>query len=413
MSEIPLNVNTNQVPMTVQTQSSAVVEPLPDGFIDTGILAEVAIPLIVPRKRGYQLVDTDGNNITFDDPTVPKSNRLPIFGFKVDPDFNHHLDSPVGPLVFPNVQWASHNVDFTANPHGMEHPLTRLCPSFMGWKGDLDFMVTVNSTALVQGQLSIIRSIASGSGGFKWKNFQLETEESDNCQIINLSSEKRVAVFSTYNETTQFVNSMFHYLQTRDLLKTSMNMFRNFIFIRADTDITTLSPNGGLLSFKIYMKRGDNFSFMYPVQPRVPDYQKLISPIDKRKPYPVTNTLTVAVRPYAGVTSNRNIQIDDTSKMTTSSMSNTTKLTREYPNTPCWVDFRLYTPDVFPEYTKIVGHRYGWVTVNQSFVVEVKIGDTWTAVKTYPMDQLKRGAVLFEWYCDPGMWDRQLPYYFP
>lgn len=417
MSE-QIEVNTNKQLALAETFSPAELEPYTDGFVDVGALIQLEIPFYTPRFRGKPLLQNP--KPTFDHQDVPTTNRMPLFGFIVDPFFNHDFSGEFSPFLYPDPTWASNNTQLTIRPQGMEHTLVRHAPTFLAWSGGLDYMITVNSTALVQGQLSIIRAKYMGAGPFKWENIQLETDERDNCQIINLSSEKRVAEFSTYTETTMFINSMQYNLSRSSLFGTPrnqkpMNALRNVIFVRADTDINTLSPNGGNLTFRIYMKPSKDFQWMYPTVPRRPDTNRIVSAVDKKEPFTVKDTLVVAQRPYPGTSSSRPLIVDDTQYEATVIVPSSGLTVRNYPsNVTAFVDMKKYIPGSFPEWTAITGYSYGWTSEFTTLQINVRIDTTFVLVREYTMAELVYGAVLFETYRNPGVMESsQPPYFYP
>lgn len=413
------NPNTNPTittnPVAPQTAPAFVT----DGFVDLGIIADLKIPYLANRFRKSS--NAPFPNPVFDNPDIPTTNRLPLLGLLVDPFICHDLNGNHSPLIFPDPNWYFNNTDLVIRPYGVTHPLTRLAPSFIGWQGSLEFMVTVTSTMIVQGQISIVRGKYAGSGAFKWENIQLETDERDNCQLINLSAEKRVAKFVSYTETTDFINSMQYWLNRgydvpRNLKP--MNLLRNYLFLRADTDITTLSTSEGIISFKFYMRPGPDFQFMYPITPRRPDRQMHLSVVDKRFPFSVKDVLIVAVRPLSFNQGNttRSLQIDDSAAEVTNVIPNTilSYIEHHFNDMPAFIDLHKYVDSTFPAWYPITGYRYKWASLFTTFEIEVLYENTWTTVKTYSMAELVQGTVLLEMYRNIGAnQDVAPPYYYP
>lgn len=413
MSEDP-NINTNSIiaaPTTIPTCPPDVVT---DGFVDVGYLIELEIPFHTPRFRKFPLVVEE--KPTFDNPLIPGSNRTPLFGFMVDPFFNHDASGNWSPFIYPADDWASNNTKLTIRPQGMEHPLVRLNNTFMGFKGGIEYMLVVNSTALVQGQLSIIRAKYMSTGKFQWNNLQLETEERDNCQLINLSAEKRLATFSSYTEGTEWVNTFQYWLSRRPtILNTKpINYLRNFIFVRPDTDITTLSQNGGTITFRILMRPAADFEFVYPLVPRIPDAFRNISVVDIKFPFSIRDQLVVSQRPFGGPTP-RQLKLDDTAYESTVEVSPSTSnyTTRAFPNAGVgYIDIRSYVDGEFPRWQAVTGYRYRWATTLSNFAVEIRVGGTYVLLKEYTIGELTLGTVVFEFFRNTGA-NIQPPFYFP
>lgn len=411
--------NTNQILKTGEIAPSCPVAPITDGFVDTGIIATLNIPYLVNQFRKSS--NSAFPNPVNDMPGNPTTNRVPLLGLLIDPYVSHDLASLYTPLIYPSTTWAFNNTDLTIRPHGTTHPLTRMAPSFLGWQGSLEYMVTVTSTMIVQGQLSVVRAKYAGGGVFRWQNIQLETDERDNCQIINLSAEKRVAKFVTYTESSEFVNSMQYWL-TRGYANPRntkpMNHVRNYLFIRADTDITTLSQNNGSITFKFYMRPGPDFTFLYPITPRRPDNPHAISVVDKRFPFSIRDSLIVATRPYSANqgSSTRSLVIDDSAAEESNTIPNniTSQIEHRFNNETAFVDWHKVNTQLAPRWYPNTGYRYQWAAVFESFEVEVYFENTWVTFATFKMDDLKQGTVLLDMYRNTKqLANYEPPYYFP
>lgn len=415
MSET-INVNANNTLPNSQTLPIAPLEPFHQGFVDTGILINLTIPFKINTSRGYYL-DPNGSGL-FDQQLISPTNRLPLFGVLIDPFISHDLNGPFSPLIVPDPTWASNNTQLTARPYGTEHPLTRLAPSFLGYKGGLEFMITINSTALVQGELSFIRAKYAGGGTFKWKNIQLESEEPDNNQIVNLSAEKRVVKFVSYTEATEFINTMQYWLSRNSLPYRNfkpMNLFRNWLFVRANTDINTLSTNGGTIAFKIYMKPSDDFEFLFPSIPIRPDMYRRLSVIDKLIPFSMTNQLVVSQRPVTSSSANRPLRIDDTLYKSTTEVPESLDTQRIFPTgVTGFIDFRKYVPTIFPQWLAITGYSYSWATPYVKLQVNVRVAGVFVLLYEIAIDDLKYGVSILDVHFNQGLQASVAPpYFFP
>lgn len=416
MSEQTINVNANAGLPAVSTMPSVPIEPFTDGFVDTGIIANLEIPFVINQSRKTSF--RASAYPSFDDPSIASTNRVPLLGILNDPFINHDLQGPFSPIIYPDPTWTFNNTQMIVRAYGLEHPLVRLASSFVGWKGSLDWMITINSTALVQGELAIVRAKYAGGGAIKWRNILLEFEEPDNNQIVNLSAEKRIVKFVSFTESTTFINTMQYWLARNGLPYSNvkpMNLYRNWIFIRPNTDINTLSPNGGTISFKFYLKHGSDFQFLFPSVPIRPDIQRRLSVIDRKIPFPITHSLIVAQRPYAGTTTNRPIILDDSAYETSVTVPETGLTVRNFPTGYVgFVDVRKYDNTAFPEWTAIAGYQYGWIDVNNSFQVNIRIVDTFVTLIDIPNADLVYGKNIFEFHMNtaPDIATAP-PYFFP
>lgn len=332
---------------------TCVVEALRTGFIDTGIIVKVKIPYIanVHRKmnRAYN----------FQNPAIPASNRQPLFGILIDPYINHDLSGSFSPVVYPDDSWATNNLDITMHPYGQEHPLVRMAPTFMGWRGSLNYMVTINSSMIVQGELSFIRAKYMANGPYKWKYPQLEFDEVDNNQIINLAQEKRVVKSVCYSENVNFINMM-HYWQSiaNTTIKNNKptHFPRNYLFVRPNTDLTTLSTSEGYLTFKIFIEPGPDFEFIFPSIPLALDMFRDLSVVDKRFPFVAKAQIVVAQRFYAGV---REMTLDDDFANITLPISAAFVAQRTLIPGSGWIDVKKYVPNAVPQWTQIFAYELG------------------------------------------------------
>lgn len=285
MTEQPPSVANANLDVGV-SYPKCLVEAFRMGLIDTGILIKVKIPFIVNTSRRWNSARSE-----------PLSDRQPFFGILVDPYINHDLGGPYSPLVYPDPVWAAQNVVLTAYPYGREHPFVKMMRTFTGWRGSLNYLITVNSSMIVQGELAVMRGRYVAGGKYIWKYLQLESDEPDNNQIINLATERRVAKISAYNENVDFVNSL-HYWQTTTRTPTPnykpVTALRNYIFVRPNTDITTFTTEEAFLTFKIFIEPGPDFEFLYPSLPGLFDTMKDYSVIDPFFPFLIRNTLVVA-----------------------------------------------------------------------------------------------------------------------
>lgn len=392
------------------------LEPLRDGFTDTGVIIDLKIPFNIDTFRKLNPVPDANRKPCFDKPSICPTNRLPLFGFLVDPFFNHDLSGPYSPLIYPDPNWVTNNTQLTIRPYGVEHPLVRLSSTYLGWRGSLEFLITINSNALVQGELSIIRAKYCGNGSFKWKNLQLESEEPDNQQLINLASERRAVTIVSYSESSNFVNTMLYWqsINNKPIRNFKpMNLFRNWIFVRPNTAITTLSQNGGTLSFRVLMKPGADFAFTNPLVPCRPDLARRLSVVDKNFPFAAHNSVVVSQRPFTAPDYSRVLMVDDTATETTYEFTNTTLRTIVLTKT-AWVNVRFYVPEAFPRWTPITEYRMNWLTLNEDFLISIKVEGDWVPLKEYKNAQLTYGAVLFDMYTNPNPYNSsEPPYFFP
>lgn len=392
-------------PATSQALPNAVgltpapIEPIRKGFIDTGIIFSLKIPYLVNQFRGPP--SSAGG---WDSPYIARSERLPLFGFLATPFMNHDLSGPYSPLVFPDPFWAAANTDLTIRPYGMEHPLVRLFGTFAGWRGSLNFLITVNSTALVQGELAFIRAKYTGTGPFKWTYPQLEVEESDNLSLQTLATERRVMLSVPYDETSEFVNS-YHYWESTSGLPAGnrtnkpINALRNYIFVRANTDITTLNPVGGSLQFKLYMEPGPDFEFVKPSLPLRHNFIRYISVSDIFVPFAGSSLLVVAQIPLA--TPARPLLIDDTWSLTTHTLNNS-NLTATISTTAAnrwWFDFKVYQPEsIVTSWHWVTTLTFGYTdsTLSSFFVSGDVDGGASTAIFTRATGTLKYQLTVFQ-----------------
>lgn len=392
------SINVNQNLPVFNDLPQAYIEPNHDGFVDTGILVELAIPFNINRRRKKTLSAVP--NPVPDGGGILPTNRTPLFGILIDPFVNHDLSGDYSPLCFPDPNWAANNTQLTIHPYGTEHPLVRLAPTFVGWTGGIDYLITVNSTALVQGELSFIRAKYIAGGPFSWKNVQLENEEPDNNQIMNLSSEKRAVKFVGYSEPTDFINMMQYWLVRTGRPYTNtkpMNLLRNWLFIRANTDITTLSANGGTLAFKIYMKPASDFQWIHPSIPIRPDRHRVLSVVDKLFPFPVINSYVVSQRPFASSSSNRPLVIDNTSYESSFTVPETGSNTNNYPTgVTGFVDVHKFNDAAYPEWTAITGVQIAWATPYAKLAISVRISGTYVLIREVDINDLVYGTVLLD-----------------
>nr|WBM81657.1 MAG: putative capsid protein 3 [Myotis brandtii picorna-like virus 1] len=411
-------VNTNTTPPVLDSLPDCVPEAFRTGLIDTGIIIKVAIPYKANVYRHFPAAN-DLGWVTND---IPGSNRQPFFGLLVDPFINHDLRGEFSPLTFPNPSWVSVNNDLTAHPYGLEHPLVRMAPSFTGWRGSLNYLVTVTSSMIVQGELSLIRGRYVGNGPYKYKFPQLEFDEVDNNQIVNLTSERRVLKEFCFNANTKFVNMM-HYWQSLVTTETPnlkpMHAARDFFFIRPNTDITTFSPEGGFLSFKIFLEPGPDFEFLYPSIPRRMDLIRGITSIDKRFPFVVRETLIVSQREViAGALTLRNLEIEDSKYDETiviSSSPPTVTRTFAYPLPIGFIDGHKYDEVLAPRWFPITGYSYGRSEPGSpNFQLSVVMEGATILLFTRPVADLVLGEVLFEvGYNTSPYYNTEPPFYYP
>nr|WPV63621.1 MAG: hypothetical protein [Wufeng shrew polycipivirus 3] len=414
MIEETTQVNSNKTVPNLETMPQCMLEAFRTGFVDTGVIIKFKIPYVANTFRQAPIDDR------FQIAETPSTNRMPIFGVLVDPFFSQDISGPTTPFVYPDPEWAANNLDISIQPYGHEHPLTRMAPTFAGWRGTLDYLFTVNTTVIVQGELAFIRGKYIGNGAFKWKYPQLEYDEVDNNQIINLSTEKRVMKSVSFTENTEFVNSM-QYWQTLTGVpfpnKKPMNFPRNYIFVRPNTDITTLSPDGGTITVKIFMQPGPDFEFLYPTFPLRLDLARDISTVNRVFPFVTKGQLIVARRPIniqAGVI--QTLVIDDTFVSQSYTITDAT----QYVNTPLpvgkwWVDLSKYITELPPRWSPITGIRFGYANADlNSFVVSVNVENTDVVILTTQPFNLKLGQVLLEAGLNYGPYNAiQPPFYLP
>lgn len=404
-------VNTNLTLSTGDSYPPCVVEALRTGFLDSGIIVKVAIPYIANVRRKVP-VGLDH----FQNRSIPITDRQPLFGILVDPYINHDLNGEFSPIVFPDPSWGTNNLDIRAYPYGHEHPLVRLATMFTAWRGSLNYLITINSSMIVQGELSFIRGKYIGHGKYKWKYPQLEVDEADNNQIVNLAQERRVVKTCCFNENTSFIN-MVHYWQavnaTNDVTcHKSMQFPRNYIWVRPNTDITTLSSNSAYLTFKIFLEPGPDFEFLYPTFPLRMDLFRDVSVVDREFPFVGKAQLVVTQRFYTQI---RNLIVDDSWNNTTNEFAPSTTLVSANVGYG-WYDARKYTPNAPPVWQLINGYRYGRPTAgSDSFVVQIRTIDIpYTVVATYSFADLTVGQVIFEFgYNFGAIANVQPPYHYP
>lgn len=288
--------------------SSAIAVPISpleeyrQGFIDTGIYAEFSIPFLVNRFKMATNNPLPNYNL---EQLNACTTRAPLFGIMVDPFQSHDLSGVWSSAIYADPHWVTNNTDISLRATGYEHPLTRMAATFAGWSGSLEFLFDITSTAITQGSLSFVKGRYGIQRNYSWRNPPLELDEPSNNSIINLAQERRIMLTANYDETSDFIH-MPHYWQNRtqtpELIDKPMNYYRNFIFVRPITDITTLSPNGGSIMIKIYMKPGPDFSWRFPSAPVNFSYLKMLSNFDKRNPFQIKHTIVVKTRlhPSAG-----------------------------------------------------------------------------------------------------------------
>lgn len=375
----------------------APIEPIKHGFIDTGILFSLKIPYLVNQFRGP--ANSPGG---WDTPYIARSERLPLFGFLVTPFLNHDISGPYSPIVFPDPFWAAANTDLTIRPYGMEHPLVRLFSAFAGWRGSLNFLITVNSTALVQGELAFIRAKYTGTGPFKWNYPQLEVEESDNLSLQTLATERRVMLSVPYDETSEFINS-YHYWESTSGLPAgnrtnkSINAVRNYIFVRANTDITTLNPVGGSLQFKLYMEPGPDFEFVKPSLPLRHNFSRYISASDIFVPFVGSSLIVVAQIPLADPI--RPLLIDNTWSSVTHSLDSATLTATISSSNRWWFDLKVYQPSaIVTKWHWLTSLTFGYTdpTLTSFFISGNIDGGPTTVIVTMPTGDLKYQLTLFQ-----------------
>lgn len=393
-----LVVNTNNSTPQFDSLPMCVAETFRTGLIDSGIIIKVAIPYSANVHR-----HVPANTLQRWQPLeLPGSNRQPFFGILIDPYLNHDLNGPFSPLIYPDSSWVTVNVDLTAHPYGLEHPLVRMMNTFAAWRGTLNYLITVTSSMIVQGELSVIRGKWVGNGPYKWKYPQLEFDEVDNNQIINLTSERRVMKSVSYNANVNFTNMM-HYWQAMapiDITNVKpMHAARNYLFVRPNTDITTFSPEGGTLSFKIFYEPGEDFEFLYPSLPVRMDRFRSISVVDKRFPFSIRETLIVSQRQIInGLVTVTNMFVEDSKyEQTLEITPSFATVTRTFttPYNVGFIDIHSYTASLSPRWQAITGYTYGLSSPGSAnFVVSAIIDGVTTALLTKSMADMVLGEEL-------------------
>lgn len=412
------SVNTNVAPPVLEDLPECIPEAFRTGLIDTGIIVKVAIPYKANVYRHFPADDNTGWNSA----DIAGTNRQPFFGLLVDPFLNHDLRGGFSPLVYPDSTWVSVNNDLTAHPYGHEHPLVRMAPTFTGWKGSLNYLITVTSSMIVQGELSIIRGRYVGNGPYKHKFPQFEFDEIDNNQLVNLTSERRIVKSVCYNANTGFTNMM-HYWQSLVTTPTPnfkpMHAARDFLFVRPNTDITTFSPDGGFLSFKVFLEPGPDFEFLYPSIPRRMDIHRGFSAVDKRFPFVIRETIIVSQREViSGATTLRNLEVEDSKydqsvSLPTGSSTITRVFTEFLPIG--FIDGNKYDTSLAPRWYPITGYSYGRTEGGSpSFQLSVIMEGTTVLLFSRLISDMVLGEVLFEVGLNGEPYnDTEPPFYYP
>lgn len=397
-------VANNTVPPPLNDLPSTFMDIMPEGFFDTGIIVKVGLPYTANTSR-----KTIGMSRRFADNVLP-TNRQPFFGFRVDPFFSHDLSGPFSPLIYPNPIWGDNNVDLTAHCYGHEHPLVRQAPCFTGWTGSLEYLITINSSAIVQGELSIISGKYTGSG--EYTNFypELEYDEVTNNQIVSLTTERRIVKICGYSENTNFINtnldSLFHTTTTN---QKPINAFRNYIFIRPNTDISTMISGNSQLSFKIFMKPGPDFDWLYPSIPIRPDYFRDVSVVDKAFPFVILGRLIVQQR-FVNATGQPLIINDDYAKtitnITLGSPRVTVAITNPYGGSGlAWFNPAEFTPEALPQWVGFTQYSYGLIAGSNNFSVDVSTNATppvTATLFTLPIENLVWKQIPFRFGVNVG-----------
>lgn len=410
-----LSVNTNVTPPELETFPESIVEAFRTGLVDTGIIFKLKIPFISPVHR-HLVYNSDEN---FHTATIPSSMRQPLFGVLIDPFINHDLAGVTSPLVFPNTNWLTVNHDLTIHPYGLEHPLVRQSPSFVGWTGSLKYVFTITSSMIVQGEISIIRGKYHGTSSYKWKYPQLEYDEADNNQLVNLTTQRVIEKTVTYSANTPFINQN-HYWQSMisNDYRNAKPMYapRDYLFFRPNTDITTLSSQDGEIAIRMFLEPGPDFEWVLSSLPIRMDRFRPLTVVDKRFPFVTKESLICSVREVLFDNAiYRPIEIEDTKFQETDIFASAApRIIRNLPSAG-FVDLHKYSDTFPPIWQPIVGYSYGRLEPgSEKFMVAVNISGTEIPILTKDITTIVLGEVLLDIGFNYTPYTTQVPpFYFP
>lgn len=320
----------------------APLQPLNNNFIDIGLLGTVDIPLRVNRT----LTNNPSNSGTV----------APIFGLMATDRYILDFNAPDSVFMFPNPATSNLNVRMSLRPISLTHPNTAKAASFAGWRGTLKFLFQFTTNAVVQGSISIMKLKGATGGSFGATYPPTNTDDPNSNVILNLATDRMATVTVDYDETTQWVDSYLWHMKKGQAALDVINIWRNMIIVRPNTDIVTFDGSPSQLSFKVFVAYDHDFEFLFPGAPVNPRLRYNIGVSDIYQPF--TKNLSVFVG-YYNFQSPYEIWIHDTIKNVSFNLRSLDDNTYEVtlPFTETWyIDSAEVLEDVTHQWYRVISY---------------------------------------------------------
>lgn len=274
------------IPTPQSYQDVGGIELFNPNFFDTGIIAHLEIPYNINK-----FAQVNNNNAI-----------TPLIGVRLTDRPNLDLANPTtSPLILPSSLWASSNTRITCHPNLDPHFNFFKSCTFLGWRGSISYLVMLTSNSVMQGSLTFTNFKTTNNGPFNSVIPQTHADDATSNVLVNLANDRLVMTTIDYTEQTPWCNEVAFSRRSMALEGLNPNVFRNFLVIRPNSDITTFSGQPSILQFKFFMSFGPDFEWMFPTCPL--NWRSLVprrSAIDPYLPFEYRVRLLVQNRNLVG-----------------------------------------------------------------------------------------------------------------
>lgn len=252
--------------------------PYSPQFLDTGIVVSLDLPHAVNYRR-------PGENLG-------GGNLPPLFTVLVNDRYSLDVnDDDRTPINITSPNFASEHASMEVFGTLLESLNTYRARTFAGYRGGIKIMFQIVSGSITQGAVSFIKG--KNMSYKQWDGYypDFNADEPGSHVVINLAQDRMIVVDCAYDEMTEWVNSNDYY---RDRgfngvvpFNAAKNTYRNWIAVRADTNLSTITGQPSQIIFKIFVSYDSDFEFLYPTVPVNMSYPGYYSVISSKIPFSV------------------------------------------------------------------------------------------------------------------------------
>lgn len=248
------------------------MSPIDPEFLDTGVVIGVSVPYNINFKK------LSG---------VPNAGNLPIlFALRVSDRIIAPFDGFSQSIITCSPDFWLENSQITVDAT-LATPINfRRARTFRAWRGGIQYMFQLSANSVLQGSIAFSRVRNVPSYNMNGYLIDMNAAEPDSLVTASLANDRIVLFNVPYNETTECVDEMM-YVAMRRVPKNvySLNEYRSYIVVRANTPLSTFNGAPSILYFKIWIKYGPDFEWLYPISPIslvVPGY---MASLDQQNPF--------------------------------------------------------------------------------------------------------------------------------